>query len=94
VLAAARERGDVPVFFTTMAYEADGLDAGMWRRKVPALLGLRVHDEAAVQECVADRAPGPHHANLFDIQAKYGDVVSVAGFLKYLRKGSVEEAAE
>ena len=24
-----------------------------------------------------DRAPGPHDANLFDIQQKYGDVVSV-----------------
>jgi maleamate amidohydrolase len=162
VLAAARARGDVPVFFTTMAYEADGLDAGMGTRKVPALLDLRVDDAAAVQideriapaqddlvfnkkfasaffatplapllasrgidtviltggstsgcvratavdavshgyrlivpqECVADRAPGPHHANLFDIQAKYGDVVSVADVLEYLRKGSVEEAAE
>ncbi len=162
VLAAARERGDVPVFFTTMAYEADGLDAGMWGRKVPALLDLRVDDAAAMQideriapaesdlvlnkkfasaffgtplapllaargvdtviltgcstsgcvratavdavshgyrlivpeECVADRAPGPHHANLFDIQAKYGDVVSVSEVLDYLRKGPVEEAAE
>ena len=44
--------------------------------------------------CVADRAPGPHHANLFDIQAKYGDVVRVAEVLEYLPKGSVEEAAE
>jgi len=161
VLAAARERGDVPVFFTTMAYEADGLDAGLWGRKVPALLDLRVDDDAAMQideriapaendlvlnkkfasaffgtplapllaargvdtviltgcstsgcvratavdavsygyrlivpeECVADRAPGPHHANLFDIHAKYGDVVSVSEVLDYLRTGSVEEAA-
>jgi crotonobetainyl-CoA:carnitine CoA-transferase CaiB-like acyl-CoA transferase len=35
-----------------------------------------------------------HHANLFDIQAKYGDVVRVAEVLEYLPKGSVEEAAE
>ena len=27
------------------------------------------------QECVADRAEGPHWANLFDIDAKYGDVM-------------------
>jgi nicotinamidase-related amidase len=29
------------------------------------------------RECVGDRAPGPHDANLFDIDAKYGDVVGV-----------------
>jgi maleamate amidohydrolase len=46
------------------------------------------------QEYVADPAPVPHHTNLFDILAKYGDVVSVAEVLEYLRKGSVEEAAE
>lgn len=28
------------------------------------------------REAVADRAPGPHEANLFDIDSKYGDVVS------------------
>jgi nicotinamidase-related amidase len=27
------------------------------------------------REVVADRAPGPHDAALFDIDAKYGDVV-------------------
>src|SRR5262249_49380823 len=27
------------------------------------------------RECVADRAPGPHEANLFDLQAKYADVL-------------------
>jgi len=27
------------------------------------------------RECVADRARGPHDANLFDIDAKYGDVI-------------------
>jgi maleamate amidohydrolase len=46
------------------------------------------------QGCVADRAPGLHHANLIDIQVTYGDVVSVAELLEYLRKGSVEGAAE
>ena len=28
------------------------------------------------RECVGDRHPDPHEANLFDIDAKYGDVVS------------------
>lgn len=161
VLAAARERGDVPVFFTTMAYEEDGLDAGVWGRKLPALLDLRVDDAAAMEideriapvggelvlnkkfasaffgtplasllaargvdtviltgcstsgcvratavdavsfgyrvivpeECVSDRAPGPHHANLFDIQSKYGDVVGVSEVVDYLRKGSGQEDA-
>jgi maleamate amidohydrolase len=39
------------------------------------------------RECVADRARAPHEANLFDIQAKYADVVSVDDALAYL--GSV-----
>jgi maleamate amidohydrolase len=155
---AARERGDMPVFFTTMACEADEPDAGICRRKVPALLDVREEDAAVQideriaeaendlvinkkfalaffgtalapllasrgidtviltgrstsgrvratavsygyrlivpQGCVADRAPGPHHANLFDTQAKYGDVVNVPEVLEYLRKGSMEEAAE
>ncbi|MBD1588775.1 N-carbamoylsarcosine amidohydrolase [Pseudomonas typographi] len=29
-----------------------------------------------VRECVGDRHPEPHEANLFDIDSKYGDVVS------------------
>lgn len=29
------------------------------------------------RECVGDRAELPHVANLFDIDAKYGDVVSL-----------------
>lgn len=36
------------------------------------------------RECVADRAQAPHEANLFDIQAKYADVVSVEDALAYL----------
>jgi maleamate amidohydrolase len=36
------------------------------------------------RECVADRAQAPHEANLFDINAKYGDVVSVDEALGYL----------
>ncbi|HEX2044136.1 MAG TPA: hypothetical protein VHF23_00760, partial [Gaiellaceae bacterium] len=37
-----------------------------------------------VRECVGDRAQGPHEANLFDIQAKYADVVSLEDALGYL----------
>jgi hypothetical protein len=40
------------------------------------------------------RSSGPHHANVVDIQAQYGDVVSVVKVVEYLRKGLVEEAAE
>jgi maleamate amidohydrolase len=36
------------------------------------------------RECVGDRAQAPHEANLFDIQAKYADVVSADEALAYL----------
>lgn len=36
------------------------------------------------RECVGDRAPGPHEANLFDIQAKYGDVIGLKDAVAYL----------
>ncbi|WP_299454553.1 isochorismatase family protein [uncultured Pigmentiphaga sp.] len=29
-----------------------------------------------VEDCVGDRAPGPHQASLFDLQQKYADVMS------------------
>ena len=38
------------------------------------------------RECVGDRAPEPHEANLVDIQAKYADVVSTADVLAYLER--------
>jgi maleamate amidohydrolase len=37
-----------------------------------------------VRECIGDRHEGPHEANLFDINAKYGDVISKAETLEYL----------
>jgi maleamate amidohydrolase len=37
-----------------------------------------------VEEAVGDRASLPHAASLFDIDAKYGDVVSLAETLAYL----------
>jgi maleamate amidohydrolase len=30
-----------------------------------------------VRDCVDDRATGPHEANLFDLQQKYADVISL-----------------
>lgn len=36
-------------------------------------------------EAVVDRAPAPHEANLFDLNAKYADVISLGGTLEYLQ---------
>jgi nicotinamidase-related amidase len=36
------------------------------------------------RECVGDRAQAPHEANLFDIQAKYADVVPLDAALAYV----------
>jgi nicotinamidase-related amidase len=36
------------------------------------------------RDCVADRAQAPHDSNLFDINAKYGDVVSLEEALEYV----------
>ena len=36
------------------------------------------------RECVGDRAQAPHDANMFDIHAKYADVVSLEEALAYL----------
>ena len=43
-------------------------------------------DVLVPRACVGDRAAGPHDANLFDIDAKYGDVVPVDDVLEYLGK--------
>jgi maleamate amidohydrolase len=37
-----------------------------------------------VRDAVGDRHPAPHEANLFDMDAKYGDVVSEAETIAYL----------
>lgn len=37
-----------------------------------------------VRDAVGDRAPGPHEANLFDLQAKYAEVVTLARAREYL----------
>lgn len=37
------------------------------------------------RDCVGDRAEGPHDAALFDIDAKYGDVVTAEDVSRYLK---------
>jgi nicotinamidase-related amidase len=36
------------------------------------------------RDCVGDRAQAPHEANLFDINAKYADVVSLEEAIDYV----------
>ena len=38
-----------------------------------------------VREAVGDRAPEPHEANLFDLQAKYAEVIALGSALAYVR---------
>jgi nicotinamidase-related amidase len=38
------------------------------------------------RECVGDRAQGPHDANLYDIHAKYGDVIPLAEAIREVRE--------
>jgi maleamate amidohydrolase len=42
------------------------------------------YDVLIPEDCVADRARGPHEANLFDMQQKYADVISVADAIRYV----------
>jgi nicotinamidase-related amidase len=152
LLAAARQQ-EIPVIFSTVAYDADLQEAGIWIRKIPSnswlvegsewvelderldrqpreMLLVKKYascffgtDLAArlvtrqvdtllitgcttsgcvratavdacslglhtivVQEAVGDRAELPHIANLFDIDAKYGDVVDLQDALGYLER--------
>jgi maleamate amidohydrolase len=45
------------------------------------------------RECVGDRAAGPHEANLFDIEAKYGDVVDLERGRELIRAAHWKKAA-
>jgi maleamate amidohydrolase len=38
------------------------------------------------RECVGDRHEAPHEANLFDINAKYGDVMPLSDVLTRLQQ--------
>ncbi|MQY33830.1 Maleamate amidohydrolase [Streptomyces sp. RB17] len=46
-----------------------------------------------VAECVGDRAAGPHEASLFDIDAKYGDVIGLEDALALLPDPTTGRAA-
>jgi len=151
LLESAREQ-EIPIIFSTVAYDAELQEAGIWIRKIPSnswlvegsewvelderlrrrpremvlvkkyascffgtdlaarlvsrhvdtliIVGcttsgcvrasavdacsLGLHT-IVVQEAVGDRAELPHIANLFDIDAKYGDVVSIEDALTYLK---------
>ncbi|QFU84627.1 isochorismatase family protein [Natronorubrum aibiense] len=42
------------------------------------------------EDAVGDRAEGPHRANLFDIDAKYGDVVTTDAVINHLSENADE----
>jgi maleamate amidohydrolase len=44
-----------------------------------------------VRDAVGDRDSGPHEANLYDLQAKYANVVSQATALDYLRNSAAPD---
>jgi len=44
------------------------------------------------RDCVGDRAVAPHEANLFDMQAKYADVVTSGDAISYLEAAGLTEA--
>jgi nicotinamidase-related amidase len=48
---------------------------------------------AVVEECVFDRGQTSHKVNLFDMQAKYADVVPLEAALSYLDELSREQSA-
>lgn len=157
LLQSARKAG-LPVFYTTLAYEPGGADAGVWTEKLPSLLELDTSNRDAVEiddhiapqpadivfnkkfpsaffgtpllsqlvakgvdtliltgcstsgcirataidgvssglrvivpeECVGDRAEDPHFANLFDINAKYGDVIPLSEVVSHLDKSAAD----
>lgn len=43
-----------------------------------------------VRDAVGDRDPGPHEASLFDLDAKYADVVDLDAALTYLTSSAVQ----
>lgn len=47
-----------------------------------------------VRDCVGDRHPGPHEANLFDIDAKYGDVVSLPDAIAGIERSNLSTGAQ
>ncbi|MEE8528462.1 MAG: isochorismatase family protein [Gammaproteobacteria bacterium] len=45
-----------------------------------------------VRDAVGDRDPAPHEANLFDLQAKYADVISLSEAIKHLERIGVTDS--
>lgn len=45
-----------------------------------------------VRDAVGDRNPAPHEANLFDLQAKYADVISLSEAIEYLERIGVTDS--
>ncbi|MEM7501724.1 MAG: isochorismatase family protein [Pseudomonadota bacterium] len=149
----AARRADIPVVYTHVVYQPDGLDGGVFFRKAPVLknfvagnpmgdwpeglspaggelvvskqypsaffgtsLASTLHHQGidtllitglttsgciratcvdamcngfapiVVADACGDRHDGPHEANLFDMNAKYADVVSESDALEYLAK--------
>ncbi|GAA3701107.1 hypothetical protein GCM10023081_41950 [Arthrobacter ginkgonis] len=80
---AARAKG-VPVIYTTTAYDITGVTAaGCVRHTVEDAIaeGFR---PIVVREAVGDRVPGVVAWNLFDIDAKFGDVEQLENVVAYL----------
>jgi len=90
LLARARERA-VPVAFAAVRYDPGLADAGVWRHKIPANLGLVEGTEAAELDPRLDRRPGEllvvkKHASPFfgttlaaELTARGVDTVVIAG---------------
>ena len=84
-LLKAFRAGGRPVFYTVNLHDPDDPGGRLFAAKVPAIKVLQPGSRAVVvREAVGDRAAGPHENNLFDIDAKFGDVVSLSEGLAYL----------
>jgi nicotinamidase-related amidase len=60
LLDAAREAGDVPILYTTIAYEPHMQDAGHWAAKIPWIKGLQAGTrEVEIDERLAPRPDEP-----------------------------------
>lgn len=49
------------------------------------------YDVLVPEPCVADRAEGPHEANLFDMRQKYADVVTLESVIAHLETCSARD---
>jgi maleamate amidohydrolase len=65
--------------------------SGCIRASVVDAMGYGLRPIVA-RECVGDRARGPHEANLFDLEMKYADVLSLCEVLDAIRQLNVESS--